>query len=187
MLPAIDWEPASTNLVMTELDDRTGVSFRRTKYGGHDVALGQAIVSGYHTWTVKTPNTNANAFVGVAAADCDKFTYPAGTTAWTVCIHDGTLCSGVAQRDWNKAAPHSMYGLSAAGKGSKSSAWLRHHRGPFPRGTAVDVILDMQAHTLSFAIGDADPQLAYTDLPSVVYPYVCSGEVDDRSLMIVTD
>ena len=64
---------------------------------------------------------------------------------------------------------------------------MRHHRGPFPRGTAVDVILDMQAHTLSFAIGDADPQLAYTDLPSVVYPYVCSGEVDDRSLMIVTD
>ena len=42
-----------------------------------------------------------------------------------------------------------------------------------------------ESRGLSFAVGDAEPQLAYTNLPASVHPYLCSGDKEDNSLMVV--
>ena len=67
-----------------------------------------------------------------------------------------------------------------------NSQWAKPQK-RIPCGTPVHVLLDMDAHTLSFAIDDGAPQLAYTNLPDSVRPYVCSGEKKDRSLLIASD
>ena len=43
------------------------------------------------------------------------------------------------------------------------------------------------AATLSFAVGDEEPQLAYTKLPAKLHPYVCVGNKLESSLMVVSD
>ena len=192
--PVIDWQPSSPNMVMAGGAD--GLTFRRAKYNGHDVALGQAIESGYHVWTVMAPNSNANNFVGVAAQDCDRSTYPAATNAWAMYLHDAELCSGVATNkapgqgftrlDGTRGTLDSLTGAAAStGKGCKNPEWRKQMLKPIPHGTPVDVILDMDARTLSFSVGDADSQLAYTNLPASVHPYLCSGDKEDNSLMVV--
>ena len=192
-VPAIDWQPSGPNMVMS--DGADGLTFRRAKYGGHDVALGQAIESGRHVWTVTAPNNNANNFIGVATKDCDKLTYPAATSAWAMYLHDAELCSGVAIKkvqgqgftrlDGTRGTLDLSDPVASTGKGCKNPTWMKQVLKPIPRGTPVDVILDMDAHTLSFAVGDAEPQLAYTNLPASVHPYLCSGDKEDNSLMVV--
>ena len=91
-------------------------------------------------------------------------------------LHDGDLCSGVARKRGNRAAVALLRGVA-------NQYWMDM---PVPCGTPVRVILNMDARTLSFAIGDQDPQLAYTNLPGSLHPYICSGEKQDRSLLIVS-
>ena len=153
--------------------------FRRDKFNEFDAAIGPRLEHGQHEWTVHAPYSNSNNFIGVSVAFCDERTYPANTSAWAMYLHDATLCSGSASRakklrDRNGASK---------GNGLANPGWKS---GLVPRGTKVRVLLDMEARTLSFAIGDADPQLAFTELPASVHPYLCSGAKEDNSVMVVS-
>ena len=195
----IQWTSYNGSLSLTTDMDGVTTIFRRTMYSEHDAALGQEIVSGVYEWTVTAPNGTPNKFVGVATAACNKRTYPSATTAWAMHLYDGDLCSGAAASDSSLGYTRSdgargyVAARSArkASNGQKNSQWqewvLETACSPAARGTSVRVILDMDARTLSFAIGDAKPQTAYTNLPrSGVHPYVCSGDKEDNSLMLIT-
>ena len=185
----IMWAPVDANMVMTV--NGNVLSFRRTKYTDHDAAFGQVLEEGVHEWTVVCPNWTPNNFVGVADRACDDRKYPTATTAWAMHIHGGDLCSGAARQmvgqGFTREDGTRGY-LPATGKGAKSAKvqknamWTNQRCGA---GTPVRVILDMDERTLSFAIGDAMPRLAYTHLPDRVHPYICSGEKDDKSLVEV--
>ena len=108
--------------------------------------------------------------------------YPAGTYAYAMYLHDGTLCSGAA------VSPQGFLGKAIGAvlpdKTFKSSQWLKSKAG-VPRGTPVHVILNMDERTLSFAIGDSEPCVAYKGLPaSGVHPYLCSGDIGERSILV---
>ena len=194
----IKWQTYHHNMVMTAGAGAGGLTFQRTKYGDHDVALGQAISAGVHKWYVMTPSWSPNSYVGVATAASDTRIYPAGTSAWAMHLHSGNLCSGAADilsarrtfvRDDNSngyyardGTAHHLSPISFPGGGAKSPMW---NKSPVPRGTPVCVVLDMDAHTLSFAVGDGECILAYTGLPGNVHPYICSGDTGERSLLVV--
>ena len=183
----IAWQSFSLNVRMAPAEDGRCLTFRRTKYAEHDAAIGQAIESGRHEWTVTAPNGNANNFVGVATEACDKRTYPAATSAWAMYLHDGELCSGVASRP--RATGNPLAGTARKGSsanGARNPDWVKRVLRPIPLGTPILVILDMEEHTLSFKIGDAETQLAFTNLPKSVHPYICSGDIEDRSLLEVS-
>ena len=183
----IAWQGFSLNLRMAPGEDGKSLTFRRTKYAEHDAAIGQAITSGKHEWTVTAPNGNANNFVGVATEAVDKRTYPAATSAWAMYLHDGELCSGVASRPRSTGNPllnTARRGPSA--NGARNPDWVKRVLRPIPLGTPIHIILDMEEHSLSFKIGDAETQLAYTNLPTAVHPYICSGDIEDRSLLEVS-
>ena len=140
------------------------------------------------------PNNHANNFVGVATAACNKKSYPADTAAWALYLHDGDLHSGVASGHPSK--PSRGQGFTRqdgsrgflpgkSGTGEHSPLWPQRGERSIPRGTPVTTILDMEARTLAFAIGDGEPQLAFTKLPAEVCPYICSGDKEDRSLIVV--
>lgn len=192
----IKWECFNPNMTMTAGADGA-YSFQRTKMGEHDVALGQAITSGIHEWIVVAPNWNVNQYVGVALAEVDSRMFPAGTAAWAMHLHSGDLCSGAASvlqnrtyTDENGArgyisvngSQHFLSPIALKGAGKRNAMW---ERTPVPRGVPVRVILDMEAHILSFGIGDQEPQLAFTSLPSSVNPYICSGNLGEKSLIEV--
>ena len=166
----IAWQASDPAVDVAADANGSSLTFRRTKYADHDAVLGQAIFSGTFEWTVSAPNSNANKYAGVAAAWCDTRTYPDATCAWAVYLHDGKLCSG-----------------AMAGVVEQSAAWAQYAPvRPIPRGTPVHVILDMEQRTLSFAIGEGEPIVAYANLPLPVHPYICSGDVADRSLVVVS-
>lgn len=176
----ITWQTFDVNLVKT-VQGSGAVSFQRTKFGEHDAALGQAITSGCHEWVVMAANWTPNQYVGVASKYVDKRMYPAGTFAYAMYLHDGSLCSGAA------TVSRGFLGIEkemAQGKALKSSQWAKQTAVVSP-GTAVHVILDMDHRTLAFAIGDAEPCIAYTGLPDTgVHPYLCSGDIGDRSILV---
>lgn len=175
----IEWKPFDGNMVMSTRPDGV-VAFERTILKEHDVALGQAFTTGVHEWIVTAPNWHPNNYVGVASRYVDKRIYPAGSFAYAMYLHDGTLCSG--------AASHPAQGGQAFGVGSQKAVKSKH----WPKdllistGTPICVILDMDQRTLSFAIGDAQPQVAFTGLPAGMHPYVCSGEKAERSQLVVS-
>ena len=68
----------------------------------------------------------------------------------------------------------------------KNPEWKKVAPNNIARGTPIRAILDMEARTLSFAIGDEEPKLAFTSLPASVRPYVCSGEMGEKSILIVS-
>lgn len=184
----IFWESFDTNLVISDRNDGTA-TLRRTAYAEHDAAIGQEITTGKHTFTVTTPNSNANMYVGVCVVDVDKRMYPAGTSAWAMYMHDGTLCSGLRYTQANEGHLASLRDRRQA----RPVPWAakRHPQWPkrataIPHNTQIHVHVDMDAGILAFAIGDGQPQIAYTDLPKEVHPYICLGEKLDNSLMIVT-
>ena len=72
--------------------------------------------------------------------------------------------------------------MPASGKGLKNAEWVNTPASP---GTPVRIILDMEQRTMSIAVGDAEPQLAYVSLPAPLRPYICSGDTGDRSLIRV--
>jgi hypothetical protein len=189
-LAAITWTTNSAvnpNLVMTANDDGT-TTFRRSAYAVHDAALGQELKSGRHEWIVTAPNNSANIFAGVAAAKCNTRIYPAATTAWAFHFQDGKLSSGACVKGpplASKGKSQGTEGLHAAaeGKSVMDSGWID---APVrPRGTPVRIILDMEERSLSIAIGDAEPQLAFTSLPRALHPYICSGDNADNSVVVV--
>ena len=171
----ITWESFSMSVKMAAGADGRSLTFQRTKYADHDAALGQAISSGRHEWTVRAPNGNANNYCGVAVENCDKRIYPAGTSAWAMYLHDGDLCSGVAARpkkslgftrpDGTRGYMEAP-GASTRGNGAKNPLWAKRVLQPIARGTPITVILDMEERTLSFAIGDEEPKLGFTNLPA---------------------
>jgi hypothetical protein len=192
----VTWEAFHPNLVMTAGADGRSLMLSRTKYSEHDAALGQAITTGCLQWTVRTPNSNANTYVGVASARCEKRTYPAATQAWAMYLHDGDLCSAAAPA---VARPGASVGFTrldgtrgymdtgdSQGLGARNREWVKWALRPIPTGTPIQAILDMEQRTLSFAVGDAEPQVAYTNLPGVVHPYICCGDVGERSLLEVS-
>ena len=187
----ITWQTFNPNLRVEAGSAGGSLAFRRTKYGEHDVALGQAITSGCHEWTVVSPNGNANNFVGVSSSACDKRIYPAATSAWAVYFHDAELCSGSAAKSSSRGYTRSdgshgyMDPPARKGHGTRNPLWAKRALNPIPRCTPIQAILDMDQHTLAFAIGDAEPQLAFTNLPDSVHPYICSGDHEDRSLIEV--
>jgi hypothetical protein len=165
------WNTFNPNMLTTD-GENGAVTLHREKYAEHDVALGQAIDSGIHEWDLSAPNWTANNFVGVALPSCDKRIYPAATSAWAIHLNSGDLCSGVAAKGL----------LNSRGRriGAENPGWTKM---PAKAGSVVTVILDMEAHTLSFAIGEGEPQLAFTNLPPSVNPYICSGDGKDRSVI----
>lgn len=190
----VAWQTFNPNMQMTPSADGKGLTFSRIKYFEYDAALGQAIESGRHEWTVTAPHSNANNYVGVASEACDQRTYPAATSAWTMYMHDGALCSGSA------ASPSASLGFTRKdgtrgflemtgrkGSGARNPEWTgKRLLNPIPVNTPIHVILDMEERTLAFAVGDAEPQIAFTHLPASVHPYVASGEIGDRSRMEVS-
>ena len=107
-------------------------------------------------------------------------------------LHDGELCSGIAARGKTQLGYTNADGSrgymdepAKVGHGVKNPQWAKRVLTPMPTGTPVTVILDMEERTLSFAIGDAEPQLAYTNLPARVHPYLCSGDKEDNSVLVV--
>ncbi|EOD16125.1 hypothetical protein EMIHUDRAFT_352574 [Emiliania huxleyi CCMP1516] len=186
------WRAFDGNLTVNEDAESMTTSLKRTLYKGFDAALGEELTAGRHEWVVKAPNWSPNNYVGVAADACDKRTYPSDTSAWALHLCDGTLCSGVAHnvtRGMGYTRMDGSRGFLSTGSAAMAAARSNGAKNPLwdgdrvKRGTPVRVILDMEARTLSFAIGDAEPQLAYTDLPASVCPYVASGDIGERSLM----
>eukprot|EP00966_Prymnesium_polylepis_P252820 5844096-Prymnesium_polylepis.1 len=122
--------------------------------------------------------------------------YPAATVAWAFHFQDGSLCSGAATKpppgsgftkaDGTRGYMAAAEGLHAAGEGKAVMEPGWEDVPVRPRGTPVRVILDMEARSLSFAIGGEPAQLAFTALPATVHPYFCSGDVEDNSLMVVS-
>lgn len=167
----IHWTTFNPTFAMAERND--GVEFSRGTYGGHDAALGQVLTVGRHEWIVNAPNWTPNQYIGVADGSCDVAIYPRATSAWTLYLHDGDLCSGVARFQGRRA--------KLATKGVANQYWMDM---PCPINAPIRVVLNMDARTLSFAIGDEEPQLAYTNLPGNLHPYICSGEKQERSLLI---
>ena len=192
---SIAWQSFNVDMQLVPGDDGTTLKIWRTKYKEHDAILGEAITSGRHEWTVRAPNGNANNYCGVAVENCDKRIYPAGTSAWAMYLHDGDLCSGVAARpkkslgftrpDGTRGYMEAP-GASTRGNGAKNPLWAKRVLQPIARGTPITVILDMEERTLSFAIGDEEPKLGFTNLPAMVHPYLCSGDaISDGSVVEV--
>ena len=189
----ITWESFSQTVQIASERSCQMLTFRRTKYAEHDAIIGNAIEKGIHEWTVCAPNSNANNFVGVSTAACDKRIYPAGTAAWAMYLHDGELCSGTAAKPTASLGYTRQDGTRGflddglmnmrAGNGARNPEWQKKALKPIPTNTPVVVILDMEERTLSFAIGSEAPKLAFSNLPAVVHPYVCSGDLEDRSAM----
>lgn len=191
----VQWQAYHPNLLLSGTDGKL-VTFRRTKQSDFDVALGQAISSGRFEWTVVAPNDGANNYCGVARASCDKRIYPTATSAWTMYLHDAELLSGEVTKantgagftrlDGTRGLMSELVG-GARNQGNKGCqkhpGWVKRVMKPIERGTPITCILDMDERTLAFAIGDAEPKLAYTDLPETVHPYVCSGNHEDRSAL----
>ena len=193
----VSWQSFNEDTQLAAGDDGKSLKVWRTKYKEHDAVLGEAITSGRYEWTVRAPNGNVNNYAGVAAENCDKKIYPAGTSAWAMYLHDGELCSGVAAKvkkslgftrsDGTRGFMDAPGMSTKSSGGAKNPAWTNNVRvRPIARGTPITVILDMEERTLSFAIGDAEPQLGFSNLPAKVHPYVCSGDgVSDGSVVEV--
>ena len=177
---AIQWNTYDANLTMTVAGGET--TFQRTAYKEYDAALGQALTSGMHVWTVQSPNWTPNQYVGVSSKYVDKRTYPAGTYAYSMYMLNGSLCSGGASDD--KSSKHMLKppGLMKD-RPIRNPQWVPER---VPADTPVHVMLDMDERNLYLAIGDAEPQLAYSNLPASVHPYICSGEPLERSVMVVS-
>ena len=178
----ITWETFDTNLSMSASDDAS-VVLQRTTYKEHDAALGQELTSGRHEWTLTTVNDNANMYIGVATSQCDKRIYPAGTSAWAMHVHSGKLCSGTR---YTRSNGRQTDVISRVGWAARKNPLWENRTQPVPVGAQVRAILDMDAGILSFAIGDGEPRVGFTNIPKEVHPYVCSGDKADNSRMIVS-
>ena len=88
-------------------------------------------------------------------------------------LHGGDLCSGLATASGQQQRK--------GHKGVGNPKWIDT---PVKPGTTVTILLDMDKKTISFQVGEGVPQLAYSGLPSIVHPYVCSGEVNERSHVV---
>ena len=155
---AIEWEVFDPNMVMSTGADGEAI-FSRTRVDAFDVALGKAaITSGRHAWTVDA----TLGYVGVATWSCSKRVYPCNdqTGAWAVSVSRFILLCGAASshkaKDWTA--------LRSTGAAAKC---------------LVNVLLDMDARTLSFSRDDGPMRVAYIGLPESVHPYLCSGNVGE--------
>ena len=68
-------------------------------------------------------------------------------------------------------------------KGKRNDKWENLS---VPPDTPVRVIIDMDARALYFGVADEEPELAYMNLPAVLHPYICSGDMGEKSLMIAS-
>ena len=159
--PRIEWKVFDPNMIMSTGPDGETV-FSRTESSLYDIALGPALTAGRHEWIVHS-HAACN-FVGVATSDCSQKSDPTQTTAWTVEVNDGMLCSGAAD---GTDGPTRM-----AASWEEEALELPEAAETY---TTIRVLLDMDARTLSFARNDNPMQLAYTGLPDSVHPYLCSG------------
>ena len=187
----IMWKVFHPNLVgtATTYEGVPETHFQRTAQAEHDVALGQALTSGIHEWVVTSPNWSPNSFVGVAEAACDTRTYPAapGCPAWAMQLHSGDLCSGVAAiNPMGLARGGRLVNARRASKNTKGKRNDKWENLSVPPDTPVRVIIDMDARALYFGVADEEPELAYMNLPAVLHPYICSGDMGEKSLMIAS-
>ena len=182
----IKWEVFHANIqaTSTNYEGAPETHFQRTAQSEHDASLGQSFNHGIHEWVVTSPNWSPNSFIGVAESSCDTRTYPAATNAWALQLHSGDLCSGVAAVNPMTLARAGRLVNPRRNKNAKGKRNDQWENLSVPPNTPVRVILDMDARALYFAVADEEPELAYTNLPASLHPYICSGDMGDRSVLI---